>query len=155
MAERECRLTAKLVIRVSMKLLLRSVTTSVVLSTIVIGQPIFSSAQQQITPLAEPLTKEDLKPTYMAIVECARRNQEPGCLAARQLADRLLDRPYVTSICKDTAFAVTRHGKTAPKNSFDRKELLVTKANDIMLLCRGKEESKPVSNSLGDGINKR
>ena len=156
MAERECRLTAKLAIRVPMKLLLRSVTTSVVLSTIVIGQPIFCSAQQQqVTPLAEPLTKEDLKPTYLAIVECARRNQEAGCLAARQLADRLLDRPYVTSICKDTAFSVTLKAKTAPKNSFDRKELLVTKADDIMLLCRGKEDAKPVSNTLGDGINKR
>ena len=65
MAGRECRLTAKLAIRVPMKLLLRSVTTSVVLSTIVIGQPIFCSAQQQVTPLAEPLTKEDLKPTYL------------------------------------------------------------------------------------------
>ena len=106
-------------------------------------------------PLAQPLTKEDLQPTYLAIIECARRNEEPGCMAARNLADQLLDRPYVTSICKDTAFAITRKAKAASKNSFDRKELLVSKANDIVLLCQAREDPKPVSNTLGDGIKER
>ena len=50
---------------------------------------------------------------------------------------------------------MTLKAKTAPSNSFDRKELLVTKADDIMLLCRSKEDAKPVSNTLGDGIKKR
>lgn len=106
-------------------------------------------------PLAQPLTKEDLQPTYLAIIECARRNEEPGCMAARNLADQLLDRPYVTSICKDTAFEITRKAKTANKNSFDRKELLVNKANDIVFLCQAREDPKPVSNTLGDGIKER
>lgn len=102
-------------------------------------------------PLAQPLTKEDLQPTYLAIIECARRNEEPGCLAARNLADQLLDRPYVTSICKDTAFEVTLKATATSNNSFDRKELLVNKANDILLLCRAREDPKPVSNTIGDG----
>ena len=70
-------------------------------------------AQTSTDPLAEPLTRDELKPTYFAIVECGRRNQEPGCLAARELADELMDRPFVTALCKDTAFAVTQQAKTA------------------------------------------
>ena len=133
----------------------RLTTLAIAAAGLLAFSPAIRSAKPASDPLAEPLTKADLKPTYMAIVECARRNEEAGCSAARNLADRLLDRPYVTSICKDTAFAVTLQAKTAPSNSFDRKELLVTKADDILLLCRGKEDAKPVSNTLGDGIKKR
>ena len=81
--------------------------------------PTAAMAQPQVDPLAEPLTRDELKPTYFAIVECARRNQEPGCLAARELADELMDRPFVTALCKDTAFAVTQQAKTAETNSFE------------------------------------
>ena len=102
----------------------------------------------QVDPLAEPLTRDELKPTYFAIVECARRNQEPGCLAARQLADELMDRPFVTAFCKDTAFAVTQQAKTAEMNSFERKEELVRLARDTMDLCKGKEDPIPVYSEL-------
>ena len=105
-------------------------------------------AQPQVDPLAEPLTRDELKPTYFAIVECARRNQEPGCLAARQLADELMDRPFVTAFCKDTAFAVTQQAKTAEMNSFERKEELVRLARDTMDLCKGKEDPLPVYGEL-------
>ena len=105
-------------------------------------------AQPQVDPLAEPLTRDELKPTYFAIVECARRNQEPGCLAARQLADELMDRPFVTAFCKDTAYAVTQQAKTAEMNSFERKEELVRLARDTMDLCKGKEDPIPVYGEL-------
>ena len=107
-------------------------------------------AQPQGDPLAEPLTRDELKPTYFAIVECARRNEEPGCLAARQLADELMDRPFVTALCKDTAFAVTQEAKTASKNSFKRKDQLVRLARDTMDLCKGKEDPQPVYGELDD-----
>ena len=107
-------------------------------------------AQTSPDPLAEPLTREELKPTYFAIVECARRNQEPGCLAARQLADELMDRPFVTAFCKDTAFAVTQQAKTAEMNSFERKEELVRLARDTMDLCKGKEDPSPVYGELDE-----
>ena len=107
-------------------------------------------AQPQGDPLAEPLTRDELKPTYFAIVECARRNEEPGCLAARQLADELMDRPFVTALCKDTAFAVTQEAKTASKNSFERKDQLVRLARDTMELCKGKEDPRPVYGELDD-----
>ncbi|MEL0339477.1 MAG: hypothetical protein VXA52_04870, partial [Synechococcus sp.] len=105
-------------------------------------------AQPQVDPLAEPLTRDELKPTYFAIVECARRNQEPGCLAARELADELMDRPFVTALCKDTAFAVTQQAKTAETNSFERKDELVRLARDTMDFCKGKEDPIPVYGEL-------
>ena len=107
-------------------------------------------AQTSPDPLAEPLTRDELKPTYFAIVECARRNQEPGCLAARQLADQLMDRPFVTALCKDSAFAVTQEAKTANKNSFDRKDKLVSLARDTMDFCKGKEDPRPVYGELDE-----
>jgi hypothetical protein len=110
--------------------------------------PTAAMAQPQVDPLAEPLTRDELKPTYFAIVECARRNQEPGCLAARQLADELMDRPFVTAFCKDTAYAVTQQAKTAEMNSFERKEELVRLARDTMDLCKGKEDPIPVYGEL-------
>jgi hypothetical protein len=110
--------------------------------------PTAAIAQPQVDPLAEPLTRDELKPTYFAIVECARRNQEPGCLAARQLADELMDRPFVTAFCKDTAYAVTQQAKTAEMNSFERKEELVRLARDTMDLCKGKEDPIPVYGEL-------
>ena len=110
--------------------------------------PIAAMAQPQVDPLAEPLTRDELKPTYFAIVECARRNQEPGCLAARELADELMDRPFVTALCKDTAFAVTQEAKTAETNSFERKDELVRLARDTMDFCKGKEDPIPVYGEL-------
>ena len=110
--------------------------------------PTAAMAQPQVDPLAEPLTRDELKPTYFAIVECARRNQEPGCLAARELADELMDRPFVTALCKDTAFAVTQQAKTAETNSFERKDELVRLARDTMDLCKGKEDPIPVYGEL-------
>ena len=107
-----------------------------------------SAAMAQVDPLAEPLTRDELKPTYFAIVECARRNQEPGCLAARQLADELMDRPFVTALCKDTAYAVTQEAKTAATNSFERKDQLVSLARDTMDFCKGKEDPRPVYGEL-------
>ena len=107
-------------------------------------------AQPQVDPLAEPLTRDELKPTYFAIVECARRNQEPGCRAARELADELMDRPFVTALCKDTAFAVTQQAKTAEQNTFERKDELVRLARDTMDLCKGKEDPRPVYGALDD-----
>ena len=107
-------------------------------------------AQPQGDPLAEPLTRDELKPTYFAIVECARRNEEPGCLAARQLADELMDRPFVTALCKDTAFAVTQQAKPAETNTFERKDELVRLARDTMDLCKGKEDPRPVYGELDD-----
>ena len=112
--------------------------------------PTAAMAQPQVDPLAEPLTRDELKPTYFAIVECARRNQEPGCLAARQLADELMDRPFVTAFCKDTAYAVTQQAKTAEMNSFERKEELVRLARDTMDLCKGKEDPRPVYGELDE-----
>jgi hypothetical protein len=122
------------------------------LSTAVIALlfPIAAFAEPQIDPLAEPLTKDELKPTYFAIVECARRNKEPGCLAARQLADELMDRPFVTALCKDTAFAVTQQAVTVESNTFDRKDRLVRQARDIVDLCKGREDPRPVSGELED-----
>ena len=105
-------------------------------------------AQTSTGPLAEPLTRDQLKPTYFAIVECARRNQEPGCLAARELADELMDRPFVTALCKDTAYAVTQEAKTAETNSFERKDELVLLARDTMDFCKGKEDPLPVYGEL-------
>ncbi len=105
-------------------------------------------AQTSTDPLTEPLTRDELKPTYFAIVECARRNQEPGCLAARQLADELMDRPFVTALCKDTAYAVTQEAKTAATNSFERKDQLVSLARDTMDFCKGKEDPRPVYGEL-------
>mgnify|MGYP000229654309 CR=1 FL=1 len=110
--------------------------------------PTAAMAQPQVDPLAEPLTRDELKPTYFAIVECARRNQEPGCRAARELADELMDRPFVTALCKDTAFAVTQQAKTAETNSFKRKDELVRLARDTMDLCKGKEDPIPVYGEL-------
>ena len=107
-------------------------------------------AQPQVDPLAEPLTRDELKPTYFAIVECARRNQEPGCRAARELADELMDRPFVTALCKDTAFAVTQQAKPAETNTFERKDELVRLARDTMDLCKGKEDPRPVYGELDD-----
>ena len=105
-------------------------------------------AQTSIDPLAEPLTRDELKPTYFAIVECARRNQEPGCLAARELADELMDRPFVTALCKDTAFAVTQQAKRDETNSFERKDELVRLARDTMDFCTGKKDPIPVYGEL-------
>ena len=105
-------------------------------------------AQTSTDPLAEPLTRDELKPTYFAIVECARRNQEPGCLAARELADELMDRPFVTALCKDTAFAITQEAKTVEQNSFERKDQLVRLARDTMDFCKGKEDPIPVYGEL-------
>ena len=105
-------------------------------------------AQTSTDPLAEPLTRDELKPTYFAIVECGRRNQEPGCLAARELADELMDRPFVTALCKDTAFAVTQQAKTAETTSFERKDELVLLARDTMDFCKGKEDPLPVYGEL-------
>lgn len=107
-----------------------------------------TAVMAQVDPLAEPLTRDELKPTYFAIVECARRNQEPGCLAARQLADELMDRPFVTALCKDAAFAVTQEAKTAATNSFERKDNLVSLARDTMDFCKGKEDPRPVYGEL-------
>ena len=112
--------------------------------------PIAAIAQPQVDPLAEPLTRDELKPTYFAIVECARRNQEPGCRAARELADELMDRPFVTALCKDTAYEVTQQAKTAETNSFERKDELVRLARDTMDLCKGKEDPRPVYGELDD-----
>ena len=112
--------------------------------------PTAAMAQPQVDPLAEPLTRDELKPTYFAIVECARRNQEAGCLAARELADELMDRPFVTALCKDTAFAVTQQAKTAEQNTFERKDELARLARDTMELCKGKEDPRPVYGELDD-----
>ena len=112
--------------------------------------PTAAIAQPQVDPLAEPLTRDELKPTYFAIVECARRNQEPGCRAARELADELMDRPFVTALCKDTAFAVTQQAKPAETNTFERKDELVRLARDTMELCKGKEDPRPVYGELDD-----
>ena len=112
--------------------------------------PTAAMAQPQVDPLAEPLTRDELKPTYFAIVECARRNQEPGCRAARELADELMDRPFVTALCKDTAFAVTQQAKPAETNTFARKDELVRLARDTMDLCKGKEDPRPVYGELDD-----
>ena len=112
--------------------------------------PTAAMTQPQVDPLAEPLTRDELKPTYFAIVECARRNQEPGCRAARQLADELMDRPFVTALCKDTAFAVTQQAKPAETNTFERKDELVRLARDTMDLCKGKEDPRPVYGELDD-----
>ena len=112
--------------------------------------PITALAQPEVDPLAEPLTRDELKPTYFAIVECARRNQEPGCRAARELADELMDRPFVTALCKDMAFAVTQQAKPAETNTFERKDELVRLARDTMDLCKGKEDSRPVYGELDD-----
>lgn len=109
-----------------------------------------TAVMAQVDPLAEPLTRDELKPTYFAIVECARRNQEPGCLAARQLADELMDRPFVTALCKDAAFAVTQEAKTAATNSFERKDNLVSLARDTMDFCKGKEDPRPVYGELDE-----
>ena len=119
------------------------VATLLILPAAALGQP-------DTQKLAEPLTKDELKPTYFAIVECARRNQEPGCLAARELADELMDRPFVTALCKDTAYAVTQEAKTAEQNSFDRKDQLVRLARDTMDLCKGKEDPIPVYGELDE-----
>ena len=110
--------------------------------------PTAAMAQPQVDPLAEPLTRDELKPTYFAIVECARRNQEPGCRAARELADELMDRPFVTALCKDTAFAVTQQAEPAETNTFERKDELVRLARDTMELCKGKEDPRPVYGEL-------
>ena len=126
----------------NMNLGLQSATASLLLV------PIAAIAQPQVDPLAEPLTRDELKPTYFAIVECARRNQEPGCRAARELADELMDRPFVTALCKDTAYEVTQQAKTAETNTFERKDELVRLARDTMDLCKGKEDPIPVYGEL-------
>jgi hypothetical protein len=113
-------------------------------------------AAKQLEAEREPLTKADLKPTFDAVVECAQRNQEAGCQAARVLADKLLDRPFVTAICKDTAFTITKKAKISAVNDFDRKELLLNKATDLLQLCaaREPEKSTPAADP-NPGIKKR
>ena len=59
-----------------------------------------------------------------------------------------MDRPFVTALCKDTAFAVTQQAKTAETNSFERKDKLVHLARDTMDLCKGKEDPIPVYGEL-------
>jgi hypothetical protein len=120
-----------------------------------------ASAQQaksakQLEAELEPLTKTDLKPTFDAVVECAQRNQDAGCQAARILADKLLDKPFLTALCKDTAFTITIKAKVAAINNFDRKELLLNKATDLLQLCVKKEQEKPTAPAeTGPGIKKR
>jgi len=120
-----------------------------------------STAQQrqtskQLEEERAPLSKTDLKPTFDAVVECAQRNQEAGCLAARILADKLLDRPFATAICKDTAFTITSKAKVATTNDFDRKEFLLNKATDLLALCIKRESNKTESPSeLPAGVKKR
>ena len=123
---------------------------SVVMAPVVALMAGSSLAQLSSDPLAEPLTKDELKPTYFAIIECARLNQEPGCLAARELADKLMDRPFVTALCKDTAYAVTQQAKTAETNSFERKDELVRLARETMDICKGKEDPRPVYGELDE-----
>ena len=83
--------------------------------------PIAAIAQPQVDPLAEPLTRDELKPTYFAIVECARRNQEPGCRAARELADELMDRPFVTALCKGKEDPIPVYGQLDDNQPDDNK----------------------------------
>ena len=59
-----------------------------------------------------------------------------------------MDRPFVTALCKDTAFAVTQEAKTAETNSFERKDELVRLARDTMDFCKGKEDPRPVYGEL-------
>ncbi|MFZ4805234.1 MAG: hypothetical protein ACOYLI_11320 [Synechococcus lacustris] len=110
---------------------------------------------KQLEEQKEPLTKADLKPTFDAVVECAQQNQEASCLVARQLADRLLDRPYLTALCKDTAFVVIQKAKTVAINNYDRKDLLLTKANDLIQLCQAKEPEKPPAPAAPSGPQKK
>ena len=110
---------------------------------------------KQLEEQREPLTKADLKPTFDAVVECAQQNQEASCLAARQLADKLLDRPYLTALCKDTAFVVIQKAKPVAVNNYDRKDLLLTKANDLIQLCQGKEPEKAPAPAAPSGPPKK
>ena len=64
------------------------------------------------------------------------------------LADELMDRPFATALCKDTAYEVTQQAKTAETNSFERKDELVRLARDTMDLCKGKEDPIPVYGEL-------
>jgi len=87
----------------------------------------------------EPLTRSDLRPVYDAVVACAQGNDEVSCQQARQRADRLLDRTFVTALCKDNAFAVTVRAVTVVGNPYERREDLLRRADELMATCTGRE----------------
>ena len=91
----------------------------------------------------DPLTRVDLRPVYDAVVACAQRNDDGDCQQARQRADRLLDRPFVTALCKDNAFAVTVRAVPVAGNPYERREDLLRRADELMATCTAREPQKP------------
>lgn len=91
----------------------------------------------------EALTRLDLRPVYDAVVACAQGNDTGSCQLARREADRLLDRPFVTALCKDNAFAVTVRAIPVPGNPYERREDLLRRADELMATCTAREPQKP------------
>lgn len=99
----------------------------------------------------EPLTRMDLRPVYDAVVACAQRNDDGSCQQARQRADRLLDRRFVTALCKDNAFAVTVRAVPVAGNPYERREDLLRRADELMATCTAREQQKPAPTNQPPG----
>ena len=84
----------------------------------------------------------DIQLTTMA---CGRENTAAPCDKARAMADPLMDHVLLPAACKDSAWIIREKAVVAPKNSYDRRELLNKAATDLVALC------KPATKFVGSG----
>lgn len=96
-----------------------------------LAQPGLSAPAAAAYPPAETFRRIQL-----STFACGRENTAESCDKARGLADPLLDHPRLPSSCKDALWDVSQLARTAPQNSFARRDPIDEAANRVRLLCR-------------------
>ena len=79
---------------------------------------------------------ETFRRIQLSTFACGRENSAESCDKARGLADPLLDHPRLPSSCKDALWDVSQLARTAPQNSFARRDPIDEAANRVRQLCR-------------------
>ena len=106
-----------------------------------------ASAQQiksaKLDPEVFPPTQL-FREVQLETIACGRDNSPAPCDKARAMADPLMDHPGLPAACKDSAWTIREKAVVAPKNSYERRELLNKTATDLVTLC--KPATKPIGN---------
>ncbi|MCP9917386.1 hypothetical protein [Cyanobium sp. ATX 6F1] len=87
-------------------------------------------------PEPEFPSTETLRKVQLAAINCARENTADTCEPSRQLADGLMDNPWLSATCKDDLWDIRRQSVIAASNSYTRREALNKVAESLLNICK-------------------
>ena len=110
-------------------------TTLALISFTLAAAPAAGVAMEYV-PLS---SREQLRSIELEAYACSRENTTEACKLTREIADPLMDHPTAPSACKDAIWELLQSAKTAPKNTFQRRDSIDRPARRITVVC-----AKPV-----------